>query len=156
MADNFSPKFGNLIKYTFVRKNLLVDQTKVDLNYADSQSAGSACVVPYDGSIVALSACVSGSLASNVLTAGSVTFYVHEDSTEVTAAAGLNVLISYTSGCSALGQSGYASQAPNLARVSAGDRLGVSVDTSGSMLFTGGTTGSANLKADLYVLLDPI
>jgi hypothetical protein len=150
--ETFHPKFGSLVKFTFVKKNVNWGQANVDLNYTDSQTSGSIAEIPYNGSIVGLACVASGSASANVIASGSITFKVHHDSTEYALTPVL--IIAGTTGCSAMGHADSVTINPGALRVAKMDRVGVSATTSNSGSWTGGL-GSACLVADLYVLLDP-
>ncbi len=151
--ETFHPKFGSLVKYTFVKKNVAWGQSNIDLNYVDSSTAGSVAEIPYTGSIVGLAAAVTSADASDVITSGSITFKVHKDSTEYALTPVL--VIADTTGCSAMGHADSVTLNPGALRVAKMDRVGVSVTTDNAGSWTG-NTGSGHFIADLYVLLDPI
>jgi hypothetical protein len=157
--DYLSPKFGNMAHFTFLKKNAAPGLTNSDLHYSDIATAGSSVTQPYDGSVVGLTAIVTGSGTAlvNELTAGTLTFKVTEDGTEATKIPG--VAVTFTSGCVALvGHSGYGTFEPGTFTFSAGARLGVSVTTSTDLQLTGGaaSSGSPTVKADLFVIYNPI
>jgi hypothetical protein len=154
--DYLSPKFGNVVKLTFVYKDLPPGSSNQDLHYSDIGTASCACPMLADGYVVGLAAVVSGSSGTNTLTAGSATFSVHEASTEVGALGAVKVDTS-GSGGGTMGYTNYKTYEPGAYEFSAGDLLGVSVTTTTTTALTGGaaSNGSPVVVADLYVVYKP-
>ena len=141
MADYFNPKFGSVVRLGFHVSNVDTGQTNVDLS-CNSQ-IGTLMTMPYSGSIVGLAV-----KANANVTAGTVAFQAHKDSTEYAQASSVGVTLTTAAGSS---NKGYGTVRPGVLTFAAGDGLGVSVSSATNLAAT-----TVDYSADLYVTFDPL
>lgn len=141
MADYFNPKFGSVVRLGFHVSNVDTGQANVDLS-CNSQ-IGTLLTMPYSGSVVGLAV-----KANANVTAGTVAFAVHKDSTEYPDQSQLSITLTTAAGSS---NKGYGTVRPNVLRFSAGDGMGVSVSSATNLAAT-----TVDYNADLYVVFDPL
>lgn len=141
MADYFDPKFGQVVALHFNVSNVDTAATNTDLTVPDG--VGTLSVMPYAGSIVGLAI-----KANANVTAGTVAFNAHKESTEYSQVSSLLTTLTTASGSSNIG---YSTVRPGVLTFAAGDGIGVSVSSATNLAAT-----SIDYSATLWVLLNPI
>lgn len=138
MADYFdSKKFGSVVAIgPFTAANVTTGASNADLAFGQQ----TVVVMPEDGSIVGISACVNAAV-----TAGTITVRAHKAGTELAASGYPAPVIS-----SAATES-YATVRPGAVTFSAGDRLGLSIASTTTL----NPTNSLEVDGFLFVQLNP-
>ena len=134
MADHYDAgKFGSVVVFgPFTASNVTTEASNQDLAVGQMNYA----VVPYGGSVVGISACLSAAVS-----AGSITVRAHKASTELGAYGYPTAVLDATNTIAS-----YGSAAPGAVTFSAGDRLGLSIVST--------TTLDAETKEiDAYLIL---
>ena len=141
MADYFNPKFGPTVALSFNVSNVDTAATNTDLTVADG--VGTLALMPYAGSIVGLSI-----KANANVTAGTIAFNVHKESTEYAQASSLLTTLTTASGSSNIG---YTTVRPGVLTFAAGEGIGVSVSSATNLAAT-----TVDYSAILWVQLNPV
>ncbi len=141
MSSNFDPKFGAYVALNFNVSNVDTAATNTDLTVADG--VGTLAVMPYAGSVVGLSI-----KANTNVTAGTIAFNAHKESTEYAQASSLLTTLTTAAGSSNIG---YTSVRPGVLTFAAGDGIGVSVSSATNVAAT-----TVDYSAILWVQLNPV
>lgn len=126
MADYFDPKFGAYVALQFVKSN--VDTASTNLDFTLASGINTLALMPYAGSVVGLS--VKGN--ANV-TAGTVAFNVHKESTEYAQSSSLLATMTTAAGASNIA---YSTVRPGVLTFAAGEAIGVSVSSATNLAAT--------------------
>lgn len=141
MADYFNPKFGPTVALNFTVSNVDTAATNTDLKLASA--INSLAVMPYAGSVVGLTI-----KANANVTAGTIAFNVHKESTEYAQASSLLTTLTTASGSSNIG---YTTVRPGVLTFAAGDGIGVSVSSATNLAAT-----TIDYDAILLVQFNPV
>jgi hypothetical protein len=143
MGDEFDAgKYGTIVAFLFGVANAVASQTNVDLAAADS-SGNTLVTMPAGGSVVGLSV-----RASTAMTAGTVAFKAHKDSTEFAQSGYPSLTLGSTA---AVTNESYASIRPGVLTFSAGEAVGVSYTSDATFA----PTNTNDFSVALFVQLDP-
>jgi uncharacterized protein YuzE len=143
MSDTFDAgKHGAIVGFQFGVANATTEQTATDLATADI-SGNTLITMPKSGSVVGISV-----NASAEVTAGTVTFAAHKDSTEFAQSGYPNPGLS---SAAAVTNESYASVRPGVLTFSAGEAVGVSYTSSTDMA----PTDTNDFSVVLFVQFDP-
>jgi len=147
----FDGKFGQLVPFRFQYVSIpMTNAANTDMYVFGTTEK--AEVVPGDGSLVGITALVSGSAANSTLTTGSFVARAHVDSTEIATVGYPSVtIVAGSSSHASSGSSGKTFADANAIRLSAGDRLGISFTTTGCPMMA---SGSPTILATAWVMLD--
>ena len=141
MGDEFNAgKYGAILTIPFTASNIATNATATDLTRAGGTDRW---VPPKSGSVIGISVRLSAAI-----TAGTLSFRAHKDSTEFAQSGYPNPSLASTSGIS---QESYASIRPGVLVFSADEGVGISFASSTDMA----PTNTNDVDADLFVQLDP-